>query len=214
MVVSRLNSSAHIKYRRASKPFDPDVAADLIYETDPSIFKCLLNNDRGLARRVAESCWQAEDGFWTYRAAFTASRDARLVGIEIGYPGEEESARGSQGFVHIGKVLSAHETDIYLERTVLVEMLMPEPDKTAWYVGTLSVLPEAQGLGIGRRLLENAFERAAEKGFKQVQLDVYATNPAIDFYRAMGMEVLVESYVPKLDKEFGVPAHFRMAIQL
>lgn len=204
----------HIKFRHAAKPFDPEVAADLIYETDPHIFNCFLNNDRDLARRVAAACWTAADGFWTHRDAYTATRDGELLGLEIGYPGEEETVRGPQGFVRAAKVMSDSETETYLAREPLVALLLPEPDPKAWYVGTLSVHSKVHGLGIGRRLLENAFERARDRGFSEVQLDVYATNPAVDFYRAMGMEVLVETYVPKLDQEFGVPAHYRMTIDV
>lgn len=209
-----MSNIKNIKFRRASKPFDPEVAADLIYETDPSVFKCLLDNDRDLARRVTSTCWKTTDGFWTHRDAFTASKDGQLLGIEISYPSSEESSRGAEGFVHIAKILSEQQTETYFKRMPLVELLLPQPDDKAWYIGTLSVHPSAQGLGVGRRLLENAFQRALDKGFSLAQLDVYATNPAVDFYRAMGMEVLVKSHVPKLEQQYGVPAHYRMTIDL
>ena len=209
-----MNSPKNIKFRGASKPFAPEIAADLIYETNPPIFKCLLNDNRDLARRITTACWQAEDGFWTHKSAYTATSDGKLVGIEIGYPGEEEGVRSSSAFVRIASILSATETDIYLDRAPFVELLLPEPDPQAWYVGTLSITAEARGRGVGKQLLADAFNRASEKGFSKVQLDVYATNPAVDFYRGMGMEVLLESHVPKLDREFGVPAHYRMTIDV
>jgi len=51
----------------------------------------------------------------------------------------------------------------------------------------LYVADEARGTGVGRALIEAAFERARGRGCKRIQLDVAEDNRrAIDVYRAAG----------------------------
>jgi ribosomal protein S18 acetylase RimI-like enzyme len=63
-------------------------------------------------------------------------------------------------------------------------------------------------------LLENAFQRARDAGLKSVHLDVYEDNPAMRLYERAGMKVLVESRVPALEREYGIPGHYRMVLEL
>jgi GNAT superfamily N-acetyltransferase len=54
----------------------------------------------------------------------------------------------------------------------------------------LYVADEARGTGVGRALIEAAFERARARGCKRIQLDVADDNTrAIDVYRAAGFGV-------------------------
>ena len=52
-------------------------------------------------------------------------------------------------------------------------------------------------------------EEAKELGYQEFQLDVLSDNPAVGFYRSLGLEVLAETKAPK-PAEFGVPIEFRM----
>jgi ribosomal protein S18 acetylase RimI-like enzyme len=48
---------------------------------------------------------------------------------------------------------------------------------------------EARGAGVGRELVEAAFERARERGCARMELDVNEANPeALRLYRSMGFE--------------------------
>ena len=54
----------------------------------------------------------------------------------------------------------------------------------------LYVTEEARGTGVGRALIEAAFERARARGCRRIQLDVADDNTrAIDVYRAAGFGV-------------------------
>jgi ribosomal protein S18 acetylase RimI-like enzyme len=62
-----------------------------------------------------------------------------------------------------------------------------------WYDATdceledLFVSPEARGSGVGRRLVERAFEQAQQRGCRRIQLDANAENPAaVSLYRDLG----------------------------
>ncbi|MEM8745378.1 MAG: hypothetical protein AAGF91_01655, partial [Actinomycetota bacterium] len=61
-------------------------------------------------------------------------------------------------------------------------------------------------------LLRHALDQARSNGASGLQLDVLSDNPAVDFYRAHGLEVLVESKAP-IPFENGVPIELRMGIR-
>ena len=70
------------------------------------------------------------------------------------------------------------------------------------YVEDLFVLPEFRRLGIGRELLEKVAAVAVEKGCSRLNWAVLDWNtPAIDFYRAMGAELLDEWRLMRLSGE-------------
>ena len=63
------------------------------------------------------------------------------------------------------------------------------PTSTA-HVHDLAVLPEAQGAGIGRALMERFEQELRERGTKSYGLDVMAGNEvAVRFYAALGLEL-------------------------
>ena len=58
-----------------------------------------------------------------------------------------------------------------------------------WNVHDLAVMPEARGLGLGRRLLEAVIEAAAGAGACAVSLEVRQDNPpARHLYASLGFE--------------------------
>jgi len=61
------------------------------------------------------------------------------------------------------------------------------------YLEDLFVYPELRGLGIGKALLKKVAAIAVEKGCARLKWSVLDWNtPAIDFYRAMGAELMDE----------------------
>ncbi len=67
---------------------------------------------------------------------------------------------------------------------------------TGWrglYLEDLYVTPEARGLGIGKALLQRLAVVAVERGCARFEWQVLTWNtPAIEFYRAMGAELMEE----------------------
>lgn len=59
-------------------------------------------------------------------------------------------------------------------------------------VFTLYILPDFQGLGIGKRLLHRAFSSLKELGHKSAIIWVLALNPSRFFYEAQGGEKIAE----------------------
>ena len=54
----------------------------------------------------------------------------------------------------------------------------------------LYVLPEAQKLGVGKKLLQEVIARIVAVGGKELQLQVNRKNKAVSFYEKMGFEIL------------------------
>ncbi|OQW75934.1 MAG: GNAT family N-acetyltransferase [Proteobacteria bacterium ST_bin14] len=67
---------------------------------------------------------------------------------------------------------------------------------TGWrglYLEDLFVVPQARGLGLGKALLQRLAAVAVERGCARFEWQVLTWNtPAIDFYRAMGAEMMEE----------------------
>ena len=54
----------------------------------------------------------------------------------------------------------------------------------------LYVLPEAQKLGVGKKLLQEVIARIVAVGGRELQLQVNRKNKAVSFYEKMGFEIL------------------------
>ena len=73
--------------------------------------------------------------------------------------------------------------------------------------------PKFRGKRVGYQLIERAINAARKDGFAKLQLDVLSDNPAVDFYRAVGLELLAETRAP-IPMAFGVPPECRMGMNL
>jgi ribosomal protein S18 acetylase RimI-like enzyme len=117
--------------------------------------------------RGPDVAWQRRRGRWESTAAepggllIVAERDGRVVGALIGEV--EDPAEGSDTFA--------------------------VPTSTA-HVHDLAVLPEAQGAGIGKALMERFERELRDRGVESYGLDVMAGNDvAQGFYAALGLEL-------------------------
>lgn len=54
----------------------------------------------------------------------------------------------------------------------------------------ISVFSEFRGCGIGTKLMKNIFKILREHGYKQTSLSVNKQNPAVEFYKKLGYEIL------------------------
>ena len=69
-------------------------------------------------------------------------------------------------------------------------------DPSVFKLHKLYVLPECQGKGYGRRLLEEITSRLRAKDIQKLELNVNRQNPALNFYRGYGFEVLRQEDIP------------------
>ncbi|MEM7080624.1 MAG: GNAT family N-acetyltransferase, partial [Pseudomonadota bacterium] len=121
----------------------------------------------------------------------------------------------AQGFDQLS--MAAHEAydtvSGVLERSEHASWLNPVIHADTYYIHALSVKPGFRGKRVGYHLIQNAINHARQQGFGKLQLDVLSDNPAVSFYRAVGLELLAETRAPH-PSAFGVPPELRMGLKL
>ena len=76
---------------------------------------------------------------------------------------------------------------------------LKEGEDDEFHIGTIALLPESRGLGIGTRLIEFAEEQASLQGFAKCSLTVKKENQlAIKLYQRIGYQITGEINKPKL----------------
>ncbi|MBU2644071.1 GNAT family N-acetyltransferase [bacterium] len=188
--------------------------SDLVFETDPKVFGCLVRGDRALFSRWITPLWQAAECSYSHDCATVALENGELLGFEQGYGGDRHDFLKSRSGEKTAGVFSPELIDHMKACSRHLNYIIHFIPKSAYYIHLLSVRKDRQGLGVGRRLLENVFARAADAGYKSVQLDVYGGNPAVGFYEAMGLEKRLETRFPAMQKICEIPPHFRMVRDL
>ena len=71
-----------------------------------------------------------------------------------------------------------------------VELNCPEPN--GMKLQKIYVLPEKQGLGLGKTLLNFAIDFGKKQGMRHLSLQVNRYNKAVDFYLHAGFEIIDE----------------------
>jgi ribosomal protein S18 acetylase RimI-like enzyme len=93
------------------------------------------------------------------------------------------------------QVKSGHEFYVFEEKNIVlgfigIEPFHPDPDSLK--IHKLYVLPESQGLGVGKQLIEKSKEVAFENGISNLVLNVNRFNNAVEFYTHLGFTVVKE----------------------
>lgn len=205
----------------AAKETDTNAFADyipeLVWATGPVSYDYHFA-DRALFDAVVLGSWQQDGSLFAADATTLAVEGDTLLGIEIGMPGPEYTAR-QQGLAPVWKAMLADgrlsEADLagVLERSDHASWLNPVVHADTYYIHALSVTPAARGKRVGYQLIQRAIDAAREQGFARLQLDVLSDNPAVSFYHSVGLEILAETRAPK-PAEFGVPPELRMGMHL
>ncbi len=188
-------------------------AVPLFYETDPLLFDYLYIDGYETALMFFEKEWRKKQSVYSYSHCSVAMSEGTLLGIELGYDRKtlQEQAH------HTGKngidCLSPEGKKQLAQRNRYLRYLFPSIPYDAYFILFLATHHTARGLGCGRKLLVNAFDRARRQGYRTCVLDVASENKAVGFYLEMGMEILSESRVVPLE-ENGIPSHYHMIKKL
>ena len=191
-------------------PDDAPEAARLIAETDADLFRYYTDGDLHLWVEVAECEWRAERGIYSYTMSQVIRRAGQVVGLLVAYSSRRHdlidwslgSSRAQLGPARLSRIDLVRSQASYL---------FPRLPEGAFYVQNVATHPSVQGTGLGRRLMERAFELARADGCRTCHLDVDSSTPAVRFYERLGLKVAVRTEVPSIPT---VHAHLRMVIDL
>lgn len=187
-------------------PDDGPEAARLIAETDAHLFAYCAGRNPEAWMRLAEWEWRAERGIYSFQMSHVVRADAGLLGLLVGYSarryGETDWSFGCSR-----PHMDLDQWSGIVERFKLAAFLFPVIPDDAYYVQNVVRHAEGHSVGLGRRLMEFAFDLGRAEGCRSCHLDVDGSNPAVGFYEKLGMKRLVITEVPSIE---GVSAHYRM----
>jgi GNAT superfamily N-acetyltransferase len=69
------------------------------------------------------------------------------------------------------------------------------PEKSLTKIHKIYILPNQQGLGIGKKLIEYVKELSIQSEMEGLLLNVNRFNKAVDFYKAIGFNILFEENI-------------------
>lgn len=169
----------NISIRRATKKDADAVAACLLLAMEDIICSFLGTDDRAEALRFMEHFAGKEYNQYSYQNCLVAELDTRVVGAVNVYDGGQLVTLRRPVLDHIRK----HYNPEFAPED--------ETQKGEYYIDSLGVLPEMQGLGIGSVLLKFLIEFHVVKKGDALGLLVDNENPAArKLYEKLGFEVV------------------------
>jgi ribosomal protein S18 acetylase RimI-like enzyme len=164
--------------RSATKKDADAVAACLLLAMEDIIGSFLGTEDREEALRFMEHFAGREDNQYSYQNCLVAELGARVVGALNVYDGG--------GLVKLREPILDHIRKYYNPEFAPVD----ETQKGEYYIDSLGVLPEMQGLGIGSMLLKFLIESHVVQKGHTLGLLVDDKNPgARKLYEKLGFKV-------------------------
>lgn len=194
------------------------LVAQLVRATGPVSYDYQFGTD-GLLERLVAASWSRPETLFSAACTTAIVDDRNLLGIELGFAGpnfytfktnlaalaSELIARGEATHDELAGLMLRAGKASYLNAHI--------PDDV-YYLHAIAAFPQYRGRGIGKVLLQAALHRAKEQGFRELQLDVLADNPAVGFYEVMGLSIVAEIRSPELSRDHGFPSEYRMAVTL
>jgi ribosomal protein S18 acetylase RimI-like enzyme len=192
------------------QPTDMAAVSPLITATDEHLFGYLTGGRLGVWQALTATEWYSDAGIYSYRHSRVARDAGRVVGVLVAYTAAEHEAID---WTHAGAraILPPDLWALVESRLALANFLFPDIPEGAYYVQNIAVAESARGTGLGRRLMEVAFDTARQASCTSCHLDVDSSTPAVGFYQRLGMRCLVRTEVPDLP---GIAPHLRMVIDL
>lgn len=190
-----------------------DRLADLLWETDPSIFKFIFR-DPQVWRRLFQDLWTADYSTQQDDETRVAMAGDRVVGLVNCFPGSEVASRFA---ATMDRLLAALDADAAQQLTAAfdaMEWLYPRVPDQALYVLNIVVTAEMRGQDLGRQLITEAVAKARRLGLRAVHLDTASDNPAVRFYARVGFRPVVESRALSLPAGIALPNHLRMVLDV
>ncbi|OXS74408.1 GNAT family N-acetyltransferase [Lysinibacillus sp. KCTC 33748] len=145
--------------------------------------------------------WQQENNRFSHQYAYEAQMDGKTLGMITCYP---IPVLNRLAWPTFKQLLSFRKLDLVAYNILNIKMFysmitMKEGEDDEFHIGTIALLPESRGLGVGTKLLEFAEEQACLQGFAKCSLTVKKENHlAIKLYQRIGYQITGEINKPKL----------------
>ncbi len=204
-----------VEATEAHVPRYADEFAALVHATGPVTYDYQFLR-RELFDEIVKRSWAMAGTLFAYDETTLALDGDELLGMVVRFHGPAFIQRRKalapiwQPLIEDG-VLQPEELAEIGKRTHLCSYLNAAIPSVVYYIHAIAVKPDQRGRGVGAKLVHHAMERGKQAGLRGLHLDVLSDNPAVEVYRAMGLECIVETVAP-VPLANGVPMEMRMAM--
>lgn len=157
--------------------------------------------DKNKVEGTFRTLWRQENNRFSHQYAYEAQMDGKTLGMITCYP---IPVLNRLPWPTFKQLLSLRKLGLIIYNILNIKMFysmitMKEGEDDEFHIGTIALLPESRGLGVGTRLLEFAEEQACLQGFAKFSLTVKKENHlAIKLYQRIGYQITGEINKPKL----------------
>jgi ribosomal protein S18 acetylase RimI-like enzyme len=175
---------------RPAAPEDGTLAAGLIFSTGPDLFDFVFYRNTQKNLDLIKRLFAEDTNSFSHSCAYMAERGGRPAGlVHVVDYGEKRLGNRTLG----GSLIRQMGWFAFIIRTPrfwVVDRLIPEIGKNAYYIQHLATRQRFRGQGVGRSLLEFCEARASARRLGCLMLDVESANTnAIRLYHSFGFTV-------------------------
>jgi ribosomal protein S18 acetylase RimI-like enzyme len=197
---------------RQATPEMAPVAARLLHLTlGPLADYWMGVDDQHVAHTILLRMFVAGKNLFSYQYATFAEVDGEGAGLELSYPARMMKALEVRTLLRYLVTAGPANALRMIWRSHPLQSIT-EAAMDEYFLAHLGVLPQFEGRGLGRQLLESAENRARAAGFGKMTLTVDADNErAIRLYRRAGFRVSGTVTLETLRRRFGYRGYHHMS---
>lgn len=181
---------------------DIEAASELLYLSGPAMFGYFFASEPPLTLEFIRLLYQKPDVLFSYKNALVDVQDGRIGGLILGARSGEMAAM-EKNLMKYGQEMMK-KAGLWrglkmMFHSGLGKVLFSGPERDDdYYISNLAVLPDRQGQGLGRKLLEAAQVQAQSLGCTSLSLLVETPNlRAKGLYDSFGFKTTNEIILPK-----------------
>lgn len=183
-----LNSHMFIRPARLE---DAELAVELIYLSMGVEVDWLFGQEPGHSTRaVLSQLYRRRHNRASYCYAYIAAWNGQNVGLLLAYPGRFLQRFDRMTGLHLSQIFGLAGV-LRLVRRLPAYGDLFETEADEFYISNLAVLPDYQGHGVGKALMDYAETLARQAGLKKCSLIVtYGHQPARRLYEKLGYQTV------------------------
>lgn len=162
---------------RIARPQDVDAAVLLIFSSGPQAIEYGFSHADRLSQDFLRFAFLDGRGFFGFRNHTVATINGEVVGIAAFYNFASYLRLTREHIWQLWRFYPVRDVMNLFIRGVHLKSTMPPPGRGMHYVAHFGVKPEARGMGVGTRLLDDQCGFALDLGLTHLGLDVSVENP-------------------------------------
>jgi ribosomal protein S18 acetylase RimI-like enzyme len=176
---------------RSAIAADADWASPLLLSADPSLFGYLFACSIDEALTVLHQAFAQPSHAFSYEHTQVIEFEGVPVALMVGYPSAIKKQADEKVHFVMARIIPLRRLPRILLNVADFNRIKQDIGQQDYYALGLSVLPEVQGLGLGRYLLAQAEQRARYYGCQRICVDVaYVNTRAIRLFEQNGFKTI------------------------